>query len=371
MRRQRGKRGVLRSGLVSTILFLLLILFFRFTESNLLGFYFFFEASLIPMLLIIIGFGYQPERIQAGLYFIFYTLTASLPLLFYISYVYWIKGDLRLTPWLKWGESTPLAVLSLVVTGAFLVKTPLFMVHLWLPKAHVEAPVSGSMILAGVLLKLGGYGIGRLGIIGGVIKFIGVYLIGLRLVGIVVVGFICCQMNDLKALVAYSSVAHIGIVVGGLFRGFKWGFLGALIIMIGHGLSSSGLFFIVNVFYERRIRRRIYLNKGLLLVLPVFRMVMFILCIANISAPPSVNFLSEIYLIRSILGFEQFIILVFPLGSFLGTVFTMLLFSFTQHGKLVSVSYGVFLIIGREILVAFLHIVPLNLIFMKGDMFFF
>jgi NADH-ubiquinone oxidoreductase chain 4 len=371
IRRQRVEEGEVSGVLALLVMVLLVILCLTFTSSNILGFYFFFEASLIPMFLIILGFGYQPERLQAGMYFIFYTLGASLPLLFFIGYGYSIKGDMQIVPWFSLGLRDFSLLASLVVIGAFLVKTPLFLVHLWLPRAHVEAPVSGSMILAGVLLKLGGYGIGRVGSIWGVIRGIGVYLIGLSLVGAVVVGFICCQINDLKALVAYSSVAHMGIVTGGLFRGFKWGLIGALLIIIGHGISSSGLFFIVNVYYERSSRRRMYLNKGFLSVLPVASLILFLLCVANISAPPTVNFISEIYLLSSLLGYETLIMLVLPVGAFLGTVFTILIFSFTQHGKFISVSYGVFNLIGRELLIMLLHVVPLNFIFLRGEVLFF
>jgi len=185
---------------------------------------------------------------------------------------------------------------------AFLVKLPLFCVHLWLPKAHVEAPVAGSIILAGLLLKLGRYGIWRiLSYIVSKVYNLSPFFMVLGLVGGLIVRFVCTMQVDMKALVAYSSVVHIGILVCGLVCLIDFGFEGSACIIIGHGVVSSGLFYLVGCLYERTRRRSLFINKGITVVIPSLTRLWFILCIFNIRAPPSVNLLREILLTSRIL----------------------------------------------------------------------
>jgi len=352
------------------VISLFIILLLRFSVSNYLQYYFFFEASLIPTLLIILGWGYQPERLQAGLYFLFYTLFISLPLLLCIIYslqilstleiVFSINNDILLSNFSLY--------FRLFLIFAFLVKMPIYFTHLWLPKAHVEAPVAGSIILAGVLLKLGGYGIARVMrlIIFSVSK-IRRYFIGLSLVGIICVGFMCCRLNDIKALVAYSSVAHMALVIRGLFRYFIWGFAGILILIISHGVASSGLFCIVNIYYERISSRSIYLNKGLIVFLPIYSLFIFMLRAANIAAPPTINLMSEVILITSILGIRSLILIIFPLGSFIGAAYSLFIFSYTQHGRVYNRVNSFYTFSYREIYLLFIHVFIVYIVILKSD----
>nr|YP_010591370.1 NADH dehydrogenase subunit 4 [Agriotes hirayamai]QEH58443.1 NADH dehydrogenase subunit 4 [Agriotes hirayamai] len=347
------------------LLMLMFSLFMTFGAMNIFVFYLFFEISLIPTLILILGWGYQPERIQAGMYMFFYTLFASLPMMIAVFYIYYKFNSLD---FFFLNSCIDSVFLYLCTNFVFLVKIPMFFVHLWLPKAHVEAPVSGSMILAGIMLKLGGYGFLRFMsifmLVGVKINF---FFVVISLFGGFVISLICLRQTDIKSLVAYSSVSHMGLVLGGIMTMNIWGYYGAFIMMIAHGLCSSGLFCLANITYERLGSRSLFLNKGLINLMPSMSLWWFLLVSSNMAAPPSFNLLGEVMLINSLVSWGLMTIIMLMLVSFFSACYTLYLYSYSQHGKLYLGSYSFSLGFVREYLLLFLHWMPLNLLFIKSD----
>uniref|UniRef100_UPI003002173D NADH dehydrogenase subunit 4 n=1 Tax=Parotis vertumnalis TaxID=3112173 RepID=UPI003002173D len=348
------------------VIFLLIMLYLTFSVMNLFMFYLFFEGSLIPTLMLIVGWGYQPERIQAGMYLLFYTLFVSLPLLLGIFYIFNEVNYIMIYFLKFFNFEFYLLYFSMIM--AFLVKMPMYFVHLWLPKAHVEAPVSGSMILAGIMLKLGGYGLIRVMIL---LQEIGlkynIIWISISLIGGFYISLKCFCQVDIKSLIAYSSVAHMSMVIGGIMTMNYWGFIGSYILMIGHGLCSSGMFCLANINYERLHSRSLYINKGMMNFMPSMSLWWFLIMSSNMAAPPSLNLMGEISLINSLLSWSWVSMLMLMLISFFSAGYSLYLYSYTQHGKYYSGIYSFYTGLSREYLLLMLHWFPLNILVLKID----
>lgn len=273
-----------------------------FLETRWIKFYIYFELSLVPIFLIIIGWGYQIERVKATKSIILYTISASLPL-FFIILTFLLKGIDLISQRNLGGAISPIAVpLGLITLLAFIVKLPVFFVHLWLPKAHVEAPVSGSIFLAAVLLKLGGYGLVTLRIF---IENAPRFKSGVARISawsIVFVGVLCVQASDIKVLIAFSSVAHMALGLIVLCTSTSAAVACVVLVLLRHGLSSSTAFYFSYLFYKSSQTRRIVLNKCGHTKIGLIFLFWSICCLGVIGAPPTFNLWVEIISFISIIS---------------------------------------------------------------------
>nr|ABV02259.1 NADH dehydrogenase subunit 4 [Plecoglossus altivelis]ABV02272.1 NADH dehydrogenase subunit 4 [Plecoglossus altivelis]ABV02298.1 NADH dehydrogenase subunit 4 [Plecoglossus altivelis]ABV02311.1 NADH dehydrogenase subunit 4 [Plecoglossus altivelis] len=358
---------------ISLLASLQMFLILAFGATEIIMFYVMFEATLVPTLIIITRWGNQAERLNAGTYFLFYTLAGSLPLLVALLLLQNETGTLSLIT-LQYSQPLHLSAWGdkLWWAGcliAFLVKMPLYGVHLWLPKAHVEAPIAGSMVLAAVLLKLGGYGMMRMMLmLDPLSKELAYPFIVLALWGVIMTGSICLRQTDLKSLIAYSSVSHMGLVAGGILIQTPWGFTGAIILMIAHGLASSALFCLANTAYERTHSRTMLLARGLQMALPLTATWWFVANLANLALPPLPNLMGELVIITAMFNWSYWTIAITGVGTLITASYSLYLFLTSQRGPLPAHIVALDPSHTREHLLLTLHLLPILLLVLKPEL---
>ena len=300
-----------------------------FAVKSLLGFYVFFEAVLIPMFLLI-GMGSRGRKVHANYLFFFFTFASSIPTLLGIALTYANVGSLSFLafPLADLSPALNLAICALFFVG-FAAKIPLLPLHVWLPEAHVEAPTVGSVILAAILLKLGAYGMVRV-----VLPFYSPaifavatrWVVPLLLLSVLLPAFVAVRQSDLKRVVAYSSVVHMGFALLGLFSHSSLGLRGFFFLLLSHGFISAGLFFCVGMIYDRFHTRNLLYYGGLVQYMPLFTMVFFVLVFSNLSLPSTCNFVGEFVVLYAIYdGFGLGAVVFSLVGLFATVLFCLVL----------------------------------------------
>jgi len=309
-----------------------------FCSLDLVVFYLFFEGGLIPMFLII-GIWGGPKRVYSAFKFFLFTLLGSVLMLIAIISIYWITGttdvikllDMRIPQEYQY-------LLWLAFFSSFAVKLPMWPFHTWLPDAHVEAPTAGSVILAAILLKMAGYGFMRfsLGLFPVASDYFTPLVFTLSIIAIIYTSLVALMQDDMKKLIAYSSVAHMGFVTIGIFSLTKQGLEGSIIQMISHGLISAALFLCVGVVYDRLHSRMISSYGGLVHTMPKYAFVFMIFALAALGLPGTSGFVGEFLVLVGVFQINIFVAVLASLGVILAAAYMLWLYKRVIFGKMAS-----------------------------------
>ncbi len=298
-------------------------------------FYVFFEATLIPMY-IIVGIWGGPNRVYAAFKFFLYTLAGSLLTLVAIIYLYLKSGSFVILDW----HQLPLTLdeqilIFLAFLAAFAVKVPMWPVHTWLPDAHVEAPTGGSVVLAAIMLKLGAYGFLRFSmpIAPDASNALAWLIITMSLVAVVYIGFVALVQTDMKKLVAYSSIAHMGFVTLGFFIFNQLGVQGAIVQMISHGFVSGAMFLCIGVMYDRVHSRNIADYGGVANTMPKFAALFMLFAMANSGLPATSGFVGEFFVILGAVGYNFWIAMIAATTLILGAAYSLWMYKRVVFGS--------------------------------------
>ena len=309
-----------------------------FCSLDLLVFYLFFEGGLIPMFLII-GIWGGDRRVYSAFKFFLYTLLGSVLMLVAIIFIYWQTGTTDIIQLYAIGIDPKYQnLLWLAFFSSFAVKTPMWPVHTWLPDAHVEAPTAGSVLLAAILLKMAGYGFIRfsLGLFPSASEIFTPLIYTLSVIAIIFTSLIALMQEDMKKLIAYSSVAHMGFVTLGIFTIQQQGIEGSIIQMISHGLVSAALFLCVGVVYDRMHSRLINSYGGIISIVPKYSVLFMIFTLAALGLPGTTGFIGEFLILMGAFKDNFLVAVIASLGVILGAAYMLWLYKRVVFGKLID-----------------------------------